>query len=101
MVVEYIRYSIDEPRADAFEHAYSEASTILESAPECLGYEISRCEEEPSAFTVRIEWRSVKEHVEGFRRSPGFGRFLELVRPFFSDIQEMRHYQPLVSGSAG
>lgn len=99
MVVEYIRYSIDAPRGDAFQQAYTEAGRILEAAPQCLGYEISRCSEEPSAFTVRIEWESEEAHLQGFRRSGAFAPFLELVRPFYGDIQEMRHYQPLVTNN--
>jgi hypothetical protein len=31
--------------------------------------------------------------MEGFRRSPLFPDFFGLVRPFFEQILEMRHYQ--------
>jgi hypothetical protein len=35
MIVEYIRYSIDSDRAEAFEHAYREASAALETSEHC------------------------------------------------------------------
>lgn len=100
MVVEYIRYSVEPPRGKDFEQAYSEAGRILDEAPECLGYEVSRCHEDPKAFTVRIEWKSIEEHEKGFRGSPAFGEFFQLVRPFFGQIQEMRHYEPLAAAQS-
>jgi hypothetical protein len=41
---------------------------------------------------VRIEWSSVQEHEQGFRRSAAFGRFFAAVKPFIEQIEEMRHY---------
>jgi quinol monooxygenase YgiN len=42
MVVEYIRYSVDEGRADAFEDAYRRATEALDASEHCERYEISR-----------------------------------------------------------
>lgn len=42
---------------------------------------------------VRIEWDSIEGHEQGFRSSPQFGEFFAAVKPFFDQIQEMKHYQ--------
>jgi len=42
---------------------------------------------------VRIEWESIEGHEQGFRSSPQFGEFFAAVKPFFDQIQEMKHYQ--------
>ena len=39
MVVEYIRYSIDDARADAFEQAYGRAAGFLDASEHCERYE--------------------------------------------------------------
>lgn len=95
MVVEYIRYRIDAARSDDFERAYAAAGGVLDASPHCLAYEVARGVEEPASYIVRIEWDSVDGHEQGFRRSPEFGEFFGAVKPFFDDIQEMRHYQSL------
>ncbi|MEV0347224.1 antibiotic biosynthesis monooxygenase family protein [Nonomuraea sp. NPDC050680] len=92
MVIEYIRYTVPVGRADEFEQAYKTASSVLDADPHCLAYEIARGVEEPEHYTVRIQWDSVEGHEQGFRRSPGFGEFFAAVKPFFSDIDEMKHY---------
>jgi quinol monooxygenase YgiN len=93
MIVEYIRYSIDDARADAFAQGYERAAEALEASEHCERYEISRCSEDSSQHIVRIEWDSEEGHLSGFRQSPEFRSFFDAVRPFVKDIEEMRHYQ--------
>ena len=99
MVVEYIRYRIDADRREAFERAYSKAAASLDASPHCLAYEIARGVEDPKTYVVRIEWDSVEGHEQGFRKSSDFGEFFSAVKPFFDDIEEMRHYQSLLDDS--
>jgi|Tabmets5t2r1_1033131.scaffolds.fasta_scaffold08747_4 quinol monooxygenase YgiN len=98
MVVEYIRYRIDAGRGDEFERAYTEAAESLEASSHCLAYEVARGVEDANSYVVRIEWDSVEGHEQGFRKSPEFRDFFAAVRPFFDDIEEMRHYESLVGG---
>ena len=70
MVVEYIRYSIDSERAQAFEQGYRRAAAALDASEHCERYEISRCSDDPTQYVVRIEWDSEEGHLSGFRRSP-------------------------------
>lgn len=99
MVVEYIRYRIDADRREAFERAYRRAAASLGASSHCLAYEIARGIEDPETYVVRIEWDSVEGHEQGFRKSSDFGEFFSAVKPFFDDIEEMRHYQSLLDDS--
>jgi quinol monooxygenase YgiN len=99
MVVEYIRYTIDDTRADAFDQGYQRAAEALEASEHCESYEVSRCSEDPTQHVVRIEWDSEEGHLSGFRQSPEFGSFFDAVRPFVNDIEEMRHYQVTLASS--
>ena len=100
MVVEYIRYTVPMERADLFERAYLRAGQVLDADPHCVSWEVTRGVEEPEHFVVRIEWDSVESHQQGFRPSPRFTEFVFAVRPFFADIEEMKHYQPRAASPA-
>ena len=91
MIVEYIRYGVADDRRGTFEAAYAQAQAALRASPHCLGWELARCAEDPAQYVLRIEWDSAEGHLQGFRGSPGFRVFFAAVRPFLSDIQEMRH----------
>lgn len=99
MIVEYIRYKLNEQHAEsgqsivgAFEAAYCAAAPSLDASPHCLGYELSRCVEEQDRYILRIEWNSVEGHLAGFRRAPEFAPFLAAIKPYISRIEEMQHY---------
>jgi len=93
VIVEYLRYTVAADQAAQFEEAYEKAAAQLLASPHCLGYDVARCSEEPTSYIVRIHWDSAEGHIEGFRKSPEFGPFFALVKPFFPAIAEMRHYE--------
>jgi quinol monooxygenase YgiN len=94
MIVEYIRYQVPLERRDAFLAAYRDAAAELRASPHCRRYEIAQCTEDGASFVVRIEWDSLEGHLNGFRKEARFGPFFAKVKPFFEQIQEMRHYAP-------
>jgi quinol monooxygenase YgiN len=97
MIVEYIRYDIPAPDAAAFEADYAQAGHSLDASPHCLGYELSRCLDEPASYILRIEWDSVEGHMQGFRQSAEFRQFFAAIKPHVSRILEMRHYEQIAT----
>ena len=93
MIVEYVRYKIDEPRREEFEAAYLRAAGPLAASSHCLGYELTRCVEAPELYILRIHWDSLEGHMQGFRKSQEFRAFLKEIRPYVDDIEEMQHYE--------
>lgn len=93
MIIEYIRYKINEDQHVAFLGTYSKASKCLDQSQYCLAYELTQCEDHKDNFVLRIEWTSTKDHLEGFRKSKEFKEFFVSVKPFYHDIQEMNHYK--------
>jgi len=56
MIIEYIRYKIEQAKQVAFVEAYQKAAEFLDQSISCLGYELSHCEEDKENFILRIEW---------------------------------------------
>lgn len=92
MVNEYIRYKMPAEKRAAFLSDYATASEYLRASPVCLGYELSQCEEDQECFILRIIWQSTSDHLGKFRGSTEFQGFLQLIRPYMPEIEEMRHY---------
>ncbi len=99
MIVEYIRYRVPASRHQEFLAAYGAAAEELKASPHCLRYEVAQGAEEPDRFTVRIEWDSQEGHEQGFRNSPQFAAFFAHVKPFFGQIEEMKHYRAAFAGA--
>ena len=90
--VEIIRYDISQGERSNFEKAYAEAGKYLQASKYCLGYEIIHGNDEPNNYIVIINWTSKEEHLQGFRKSAEFMPFFNLVKPFYNNIKEMKHY---------
>lgn len=93
MITEYVRYRV--PAADdgaAFEASYARAAEVLATSEHCHEFELTRCDEDPRDYILRIRWDSAEGHLEGFRGSDAFPRFFAEVRPWVESIEEMRHY---------
>lgn len=94
MIVEYLRYSIDEDRQAKFIADYKQASEPLQRSPFCENYEFCQCVEDSSQFIIRIQWTSADDHLKRFRPSDDFKAFFPFIKPYLDDIDEMRHYEP-------
>ncbi|MEV6173214.1 antibiotic biosynthesis monooxygenase [Streptomyces sp. NPDC051954] len=99
--VEYIRYRIPEQQSAEFLAAYTRAAAQLAAAPQCVDYELTRCEEDFEHYVLRITWTSTEDHLEGFRKSDLFPDFLSAIRAYIGHIEEMRHYRPTTVRGTG
>jgi len=93
LIVEYLRYTIDEARQAKFIADYSQASQPLQRSPYCESYEFCQCVEDPTQFIIRIQWSSAEDHLQGFRKSDEFKEFFPSIKAYLDDIDEMRHYK--------
>lgn len=92
MIVEYIRYELVQHDGDQLISAYRNASESLRASPECLEFDLTRCEEATTCFVLRICWTSTADHLQKFRKGPNFSTFFAAIQPFVGEIVEMRHY---------
>ncbi len=97
MIVEYLRYEIDAGRQAQFIADYRAAAAPLLASPYALSFDMCQCVEDPSQFTLRIEWTSAEDHMNSFRRSAEFKDFFGHIKPYLKDIREMRHYTQILS----
>ncbi|KAL3924913.1 MAG: hypothetical protein SGILL_000748 [Bacillariaceae sp.] len=96
MIVEYLRYTVPAEQRDAFVKDYTKASAALMKSPYAKAFEMSECEEDATKFMLRIEWTSGDDHMKKFRTSDEFKEFFADIKPYLDNIDEMRHYKPLL-----
>ena len=95
MIVEYLRYTIDQERQATFISDYQHAAVPLQASAYCEQYEFCQCVEDPSQFLIRIQWTSAEDHLQGFRGSDEFKAFFTHIKSYIDDIDEMRHYKAM------
>jgi heme-degrading monooxygenase HmoA len=99
MVLEVAILSVRTGRSGAFEAAFLEAQQILSASPGYRRHELRRCLEVTHQYLLLVWWDSLESHTQGFRQSPGYQRWRELLHHFYEPFPAVEHYV-VVPGAA-
>jgi heme-degrading monooxygenase HmoA len=75
-----------------FEAAFGQARPLIAAQPGFISVRLERCIERPSAFLLLVEWESLEAHTEGFRKSPEYAQWRELLHHFYDSPALVEHY---------
>jgi heme-degrading monooxygenase HmoA len=90
-VLEHVLLTIDPAQAPSYEAAFAEARPLIEGQPGCQGARLVRVLETPGRYVLLVEWATLEDHLEGFRSSPEFLRWRELLQHFYVTAAEVEH----------
>jgi heme-degrading monooxygenase HmoA len=97
MIVEHVVLPVRPGQEEAFEAAFAEAKASILASPGCLALSLARGVEQPSHYLMRVEWRSLDDHVTGFRGSPAYERWRSLLHHFYDPFPQVEHFVPVVT----
>ncbi|MFI8457781.1 antibiotic biosynthesis monooxygenase family protein [Kitasatospora sp. NPDC085464] len=99
MILESALLDVLPGREDEFLAAFAEARPLISVQPGFRSLRLRRCLDEGrgSRFLLQVEWETLADHTEGFRRSPEYQRWRALLHHFYRPFPEVEHYgEPLV-----
>lgn len=94
-VVEHALLPVRDGLQDAFEAALAEAVPLVASIPGFRGIHVSRGVEQPGTYLLLVGWDSVAAHEVGFRGSPQYLRWRELLHRFYEPFPVVEHFVPV------
>jgi heme-degrading monooxygenase HmoA len=92
MILEHAILPVVAGREAAFEAVFAEAKAIIASMPGFVDLTLSRSVETPNAYLLLVHWESVEAHDPGFRGSPEYGRWRELLHGFYEPFPVVEHF---------
>jgi heme-degrading monooxygenase HmoA len=81
--------------SDEFRLAFSEAKAIISRMPGFKSLTLSRCIERPDVFLLLVEWDRLEDHTVGFRGSPDYQQWRELLHRFYEPLPLVEHFEHL------
>jgi heme-degrading monooxygenase HmoA len=97
MVLEAVMLTIQSGQTSAFEAAFAEARPIITAAPGCQSCRLERCLENDQRYLLLVEWRTIEDHMQGFRGSPDYLRWKALLHHFYEQPIEVLHYRRIAA----
>ncbi|TFV58797.1 antibiotic biosynthesis monooxygenase [Geodermatophilus sp. DF01-2] len=99
MVLEHALLPVRAGREAAFEAAFAEARAIIAASPGFRRLSLSRCLERPGTYLLLVEWERLEDHTEGFRGSPGYQRWRELLHSFYDPFPTVEHFREVLTAT--
>lgn len=101
MILEVADIQIQPGREAEFDATIQRGVTdIIARAEGFLDWRVVKGIENPQRYLLQIRWRSLDDHMQGFRNSPDFARWRELVGPFFARAPQVEHFELLGESAA-
>jgi heme-degrading monooxygenase HmoA len=92
MVLEVADFAVLPGKEDEFAAAVAQGLRFVADTPGFRSARLTRGVESSSRFVLLIEWDSLEAHTVGFRESENFGRWREVVGPFFDGPPRVEHF---------
>lgn len=100
MILEHAILPVVPGREAAFEAAFAEAKAIIASMPGFVDLTLSRSVETPNAYLLLVRWERLEDHDPGFRASPEYRRWRELLHGFYEPFPVVEHFHDVLSVDA-
>lgn len=101
MIYEIAELTIKSGTDAAFEAAVTQAVPLFKRAAGCVSMHMERCIEVPDTYLLVVGWKTVEDHMVGFRESADFQEWRRLVGDFFAQAPKVHHYAGAVAGFGG
>ena len=96
MILELADFHIQPGREAEFDAAIQRGvREIIARAEGFLGWQVHKGIDSPQRYLLQIRWRSVDDHMQGFRQSADYARCREIVAPFFARPPQVEHFDLL------
>ena len=92
MVLEVAILNVRPGQSDAFEAAFLEAQQYISAQAGYQRHELRGCLESADRYLLLVWWDSLESHTEGFRQSPEYQRWRELLHRFYDPFPAVEHY---------
>ncbi|MFE3289263.1 antibiotic biosynthesis monooxygenase family protein [Rhodococcus sp. NPDC059234] len=93
MILEHAPLQVKPGRGAEFETAFSHAERIISGMPGFRRLTLSRCLERPDSYLLLVEWNTLEDHTEGFRRSAEYLEWRRLLHHFYDPFPTVEHYE--------
>lgn len=92
MILEVAILSVRAGQEREFEAAFAEAQEIIAAAPGYISHQLQRCLEKSGQYLLLVNWRTLEDHTEGFRRSADYSEWKQRLHHFYDPFPAVEHY---------
>jgi heme-degrading monooxygenase HmoA len=92
MILEAVMLNIKSGMEQDFEEAFKTASSLISCMKGYISHELHRCIEVHGKYLLLVKWESLLAHTVGFRGSPEYQEWKQLLHHFYDPFPTVEHF---------
>lgn len=97
MIVEHAILNVKSGQQVEFESSFAKAKQIISRMKGFNWLKLYRYHDESDQYLLLVEWQSVEDHTEGFRKSPQYQQWSSLLHSYYEPFPEVKYYDLIQS----
>lgn len=93
MILEAVMLHVKKGLETEYEESFRQASTIIRSMKGYCNHELQRCLEVEGKYLLLVTWETLEDHTDGFRKSPEYLQWKELLHKFYEPFPTVEHFE--------
>ncbi|MEY8351411.1 antibiotic biosynthesis monooxygenase [Bacillus cereus] len=93
MILEGAMLQVKEGMELEFEESFRKASHIISSMKGYMSHELNSCIEAKGKYLLLVKWEGLEDHTIGFRQSPEYQEWKNLLHHFYDPFPTVEHFQ--------
>lgn len=100
MIVEHALVEVRNGQTQQFLSAFAEAKSLISAMSGFRSLTLSRCLERDHVFLLLVQWDRLDDHTVGFRGSPEYLRWSQLLHRFYEPFPVVEHFEEVDAAAA-
>ncbi|MFH7025576.1 MAG: antibiotic biosynthesis monooxygenase family protein [Heteroscytonema crispum UTEX LB 1556] len=96
MILEAVMLNVKSGMEQDFEEAFKTASSLISSMKGYISHELHRCIEVHGKYLLLVKWESLSDHTVGFRGSPEYQEWKQILHHFYDPFPTVEHFIALL-----
>ncbi len=97
MILEVAILQVKSGKAPEFETTFKLASSAIASMHGYISHELQRCLEVENRYILLVRWKKLEDHTIGFRQSPEYQQWRQLLHHFYDPFPTVEHYEMVIT----
>jgi len=93
MILEVAILDVRPGETENFERDFRKAQAFVAQTVGYQKHELRRCVEDANRYLLNIWWDTLEAHTEGFRGSPQYEQWRELLHHYYDPFPVVEHYE--------
>lgn len=98
MILEVAILDVIPDKIEEFEKNFIEAQKIISSMKGYNNHQLQKCIEMQNRYILLVEWQTLEDHTEGFRKSEEYKKWKHLLHHFYDPFPIVEHYTLIAEG---